>query len=319
MLIMKHKGNALLTAIFITTLVAITSTAIIRHLKTSITRTDQFISSHELYFAAQLVPFWAMSQLKQEKSISTVPTESGIILTMPQTLQNLYPGVKITGKLYDLQNKFNLNNVSNVKMQAIFLKLIQSVEPSLDTNLIKSLISAILHWITLNNVNGSDKWFQYYKSLKNPYLPAGQLLRSPYELNLVAGIKQELFEKLFPFITALPEITPININTASVQLLQTLNNQGDNNDALAQIIHLRKEKGMLSTQDFNDFITNLKIDPNVITMESKYFMSIAKVTKGSRQLTLYSILKRIPIRNNINEQAPFWHVSLIQQSINSNL
>lgn len=318
MLIMKSKGNAILTAIFITTLVAITTTAIMRHLKINITRTEKFISTHELYFAAQLVPFWATSQLKQQKSIPTTPTKSGLVLTLPKNLQNLYPGVKITGNLYDLQSKFNINNISDAKMQSIFFKLIQETDPSLEPNLIKSLISAILQWITPNNKNGNDKWSQYYKSLKTPYIPAGQLLRSPYELNLIAGVNQTLFAKIAPFITTLPEVTPININTASEKLLKTLN-QDDNNDALTNIISLRKEKGMLSQQDFSDAITNLKIDLSTVTMESKYFISIAKVSKGSSTLTLYSVLKRTPIKNNINEQAPFWQVSLIKQSINASL
>jgi len=317
MQILTRKGNAILTALFIITLVAITTTAIMRHIQTHIARTGQFIRTHELYLAAQLVPFWAMSTLKTHKSLPTTPNQAGIVLKLPKNLQKLYPGVQVTGSLYDLQSKFNLNNLTNAKMQPVFFKLVHDENPALTSTFIQSLISAIYQWITPISAKGSDKWAQYYQSLKHPYLPAHQPMLSVLELKMVAGVSQNLFHQLFPYITTLPEKTPINFNTAPKQLLQALSQAEDKKDELNSIISMRKEKGMLSEQEFNDAIATLKIDTSTVTIESTYFLSIAKVSKGRNHLTLYSILKRTPRKKATNDQNSPWHVSLVKQSINT--
>src|SRR3990167_1972818 len=321
------KGNAILTALFIMALVAITTAAIMRRVQNDILRTEQFVHSHELHYAAQLVPFWAMAILTKNKPLVSVPMQTGLIMNLPQNLQKLYIGVKVTGGLYDLQSKFNLNTLSDVKMQAIFMRLLQNLDPTINPNFIKTLINAIVQWIT-PSVDNNDKWSQYYKSLPNPYLPSHQPMRSVYELYLVAGMTPALFMKIYPFITALPDKTPINFNVASNELLAALS-QTDNNSQLEQVIALRKQKGMLNAEEFKDAVASLKIDASTVTLDSKYFLAISVAEKGQSNIILYSIIERTPKKPKPsdqqnaeqdaaqNEQNLKNQVSLIKQSINT--
>ena len=58
--------------------------------------------------------------------------------------------------------------------------------------------------------------------MEPPYRAANQLLQSIGELRLVKGFDRDAVEKLRPLITALPEATSININTAPSAVLSAL-------------------------------------------------------------------------------------------------
>jgi len=58
--------------------------------------------------------------------------------------------------------------------------------------------------------------------MKTPYRAANLLMQSVDELRLVRGFTPEIVEKLRPWITALPQPTEINVNTASKDVLGAL-------------------------------------------------------------------------------------------------
>lgn len=61
------KGSALLTALFIMTLVAIVATAMSTKVQLDIYRTRLILTHDKLYFASQAVTFWSMGQLADKK------------------------------------------------------------------------------------------------------------------------------------------------------------------------------------------------------------------------------------------------------------
>ena len=60
------NGSALLSALFIMTLIAIAATAMSTRLQLDIYQTRMTINSDKLYLASDVVKFWAMEQLKQK-------------------------------------------------------------------------------------------------------------------------------------------------------------------------------------------------------------------------------------------------------------
>ena len=63
---LRNRGSALISALFIMTLVAIAATAMSTRLQLDIYRTRLTISSDKLFLASQAVTFWAMHTLSNE-------------------------------------------------------------------------------------------------------------------------------------------------------------------------------------------------------------------------------------------------------------
>ena len=108
-------------------------------------------------------------------------------------------------------------------------------------------IQAIQDWVDADTdtrfPNGAED--DYYTSLHPAYRAANRPFASPRELLLVKGVTVEMYQKLAPFIVCLPKTTPLNVNTASKELLMSL---GPTVDASAAETLLRTRE----TQPFTD-------------------------------------------------------------------
>ncbi len=128
-------------------------------------------------------------------------------------------GGVVTGRITDAQGRFNLNNLvregtASAEDILVFQRLLQSQELPVE------LVGALVDWLDSDSVtqpSGAED--VDYLSAEKPYRAANQPLQSVEELRLVKGFSAEIVSKLRPFVTALPQPTAININTASVELL----------------------------------------------------------------------------------------------------
>ena len=290
--IKKNKGSALLSALFIMTLVAIAATAMSLRLQLDIYRTRLIISSDKLYLASQAVTFWAMDKLEGRNiSLKTIG-EGGKLMNFPSALENHYPEIVTKGDLYDMQALFNLNNLSDKKFQLFFMNILENSLPKLSASEGEELVNAITYWVSPYQPNhGQDHPLDYYLKQKPPYLPGYQLMQSPSELRLIKNVDASLYQTLLPFITVLPELTPININTASHLILKSLGN-GLNETQLNELLQVRGQGGFRELNAITPLLQKLNIPADQITLESTYYLSIALTSSDDLNLTTYTILKR---------------------------
>lgn len=131
-------------------------------------------------------------------------------------------GGQVTGRIFDAQGKFNLNNLvrgGNPSPPDIgtFQHLLQSL--ALDPN----LTDAVIDWIDADsNARAAGAEDIDYLQMKTPYRAANQPLQSVEELRLVRGFTPEIVDKLRPWLTVLPQPTEINVNTAPKEVLGAL-------------------------------------------------------------------------------------------------
>lgn len=288
--IAKNKGSALISALFIMTLVAIAATAMSTRLQLDIYRTRLTINSDKLYLASQALSFWAMDELTQKKSF-LIADIYGKVSNFPTKLQRLYPEALIEGGLYDLQARFNLNNLTDKKYQALFLQLLESMSSQMTPDERKELTLAITNWLMPYQPGIGNEFFSYYLRQKPGYYPSQQPMQSVSELRLIKGVNAKLYQRLFPYVIALPESTPINVNTAPKQLLMTLGN-GLNEEQVHELLAARKKKGISDLKEIYPILEKLNIRSDQITIESQYFMTIATVRIGELSLVNYTIIKR---------------------------
>lgn len=288
----KIRGGALLTALFIMTLVAIVATAMTLRLQVDIYRTRMMIMHDNLYLASQGVTFWALDSLTNPHNLFTHANLQGMVSTFPPNKATIYDKVQLSGEIYDLQSRININNLIEKASFPLFLNLMNHLHVKINKKDRFGLVLAIHHWISPYDLDrGKDEYMDYYLAQKPPYYPSHQLMVSPSELRLVKGVSAPLYQQIQPFITALPEVTATNINTAPKIILMSLGN-GLSEKQANKIIAARKEKGINPFQDINKLLNQLNISTNQLTIESHYFLSVAHAHQDSNDLTVYTLFKR---------------------------
>ncbi|PWY56046.1 type II secretory pathway protein [Legionella qingyii] len=286
------KGSALLTALFIMTLVAIVATAMSTKVQLDIYRTRLMITHDKVYLASQTVAFWALGELSNKKNEFTKANVQGVVSLFPHDMEHIDSAVTLKGALYDLQSRYNINNLEHKKSMIGFINLISTAVPQYAEAEKVKLTLAIIDWLSSYDLaRGNDNYLSYYMSQKPPYYPSHQFMSSKSELRLVKDVNASLYLVLEPLITALPEFTPININTAPIKVLKSLSGT-TNETQLNELIKARKENGIKELSKISEILKKLNIANDQITLESNYFLSIASATSDNLNLTVYTLFKR---------------------------
>jgi len=288
----RNRGSALLTALFIMTLVAIVATAMSTKVQLDIYRTKLVVNHDALYLASQAVTFWAMGELDKKTNQFTKVDQQGMVSKFPKNLTNIYPNVSLNGGLYDLQGRFNLNNLVDRKTLIGFINLLNYLMPKLSEQDKIHRALAVSDWLSpFDLARGKDNYANYYLSQNPPYYPSHQLMSSSSEFRSIKDVSAANFLALAPFITALPEQTPVNINTAPKQVLMSLGNAMTDEHA-DKIIEARGEEGIKDIKKIDKILKKFDLPNDQITIESRYFLNVAYATANDQTLVVYSLLKR---------------------------
>ncbi|MFO8998799.1 GspK family T2SS minor pseudopilin variant LspK [Legionella pneumophila serogroup 1] len=288
----KMQGSALLTALFIMTLVAIVATAMSTRLQQDIYRTRLVITQDKLYLASQAVTFWALNELLDKNNRFTKTNQLGMVAQYPKNMESIYNQVQLSGGIFDLQARFNLNNLIEKKSIPTLMHLISHAYSKATGQERANIALGVKHWLLAYDLGrGEDIYTSYYLSQKPPYYPSHQLIKSKSEFRLIKDVSAPAYIALEPFITALPESTSININTAPKQILMSL---GDGlSDAQAnELITARGETGITDLKEINELLKKFNIPSDQITIESQYYLSVAYAKNDEFSLVVYSLLKR---------------------------
>lgn len=313
---LKTRGSALLSALFIMTLVAIATTTMTVQLRQSIEQTHLILMTDQDALTAEALRYWAMGALIDPKTRAFGRDPNMLILTDAESPMPKIPGVKLSGQLFDLQALFNLNNLEKNTFKTPFYRLLNDILEEASKKQAFQLANAISLWVTgAKSAPSYNKYDNFYAKQKPPYVTAHQPMASLSELRLIQGVDAETFQALFPYVTVLPPPTPININTASETLLMALSESENPEDLTQQVqalIEARGEKGIQSINHVSNILKKLSIKPDDVTLESEYFLSIGQIKTSLFERTLYSVLHRSKARDGT------YSVHLVQETWNTN-
>jgi len=212
------------------------------------------------------------------------------------------PGVTLEANLEDMQGRFNLNwlvsftapNVGKPDQAAVdvFKNLLQQQQIQVDPK----WADMVVDWIdrdTTPQTQGAED--SLYLGQNPPYLAANQYITSITELLALPGFGRANYEKLAPYISALPPETKLNICTAKGAVLDAFNigtTQWQDEDALAK--NRATAPGCFPTKsDYgNSFADQTKYTAvsNRLQTTSNYFRLSSLVTIGTAEFNLYSLL-----------------------------
>ncbi|RDI38061.1 type II secretion system minor pseudopilin GspK [Aquicella lusitana] len=286
----KHQqGVVIVVALFIVALVATMAYGMMTRLERDTRRTSLILRDTQAEFYAQGSIIWALDQLrsnwekqKPNQVVDPLPIRSPVIDVN---------GYKITSTIYDMQGRFNLNNLVNTDAQADFKRLLQTVDPKLSEEKRQQIVKGIVDWITPGQQH--NEFNQFYLELAAPYRAAHRPFFSISELRLVKGVTPALFNALQPYITALPVATLVNIQTAPAPVLMTLSPTLTLDTARA-IEQVRARTPIVTAQQFIelDIVKNHHIAADKITVKSGYFLIETTVAIEKQQALLYTLVER---------------------------
>ncbi|MGH8504244.1 MAG: type II secretion system minor pseudopilin GspK [Gammaproteobacteria bacterium] len=217
----RQRGVALVTALLIVSLATVTAVSFAMQQQFDIRRTGNLIDGDQAWEYAKGAEDWAKLILSRDRNQQIdALTEAWAQPLPPIDL----PGGYMVGRITDAQARFNINSLAqqgNPDARPQFERLLLSL--GLDPR----LMWPIIDWMDqdINPVSADGAEDDFYSGLKHPYRTANQAMTSVSELRLVKGFNEKIYQRLAPFVTALPTTaapTLINVNTAPAEVLMTL-------------------------------------------------------------------------------------------------
>ena len=307
--IRRQAGVALISAVLVVAMTSIAAVAMTHNMQLSIHRTSNVLMADQRYLYTLGSEAWARGQLirDMESGETYDALNEDWAKELPVTV--VEEG-QVYAKTSDLQGRFNLNNLyrskpvdPNTQTQdetQLQLELFQRLLTLLELD--PAIAQATYDWLDpdIQPLFPDGAEDNEYLGLTPPYRTANSPMADISELRLVKGVTPEAYEKLKPYITALPEPTPVNVNTASDVMLRAIFQRLDESNVEA----LLSERDETPFKDVKSFIDSLKkllneddtlnlvnLEP-LLSVSSNYFQLETTVRMDNVDQTLFSLLYR---------------------------
>ncbi len=286
-----QQGVAVLTAMLVVTLGTMIAVNMMWNATLDQRRTVAALAADQGLMYLHGAEAWAGDILRQDQVESSESDHLG-----EQWAFELPPlpvdGGAITGRLEDVQGRFNLNNLVTPQGEVDELARLQ-FERLLDSlGLDVTLSGVVIDWLDADGdtgfpIGGEDG---VYTAGDPPYRTPNSVITSASELMAMSGVDVDTYRALSPYVTTLPSGTALNVNTASDYLLASLSDDID----LSLGTSLVEERGGADFADIDATFEGL-VEADVLRRidgVSRYFVLTATVVLGTHQLTMYSLLER---------------------------
>ena len=253
------------------------------------------------------------------------------LLALPRLPPPPPPAAPVTGPCSDPQSQeFECFTVA----QRRFIRFLQTLplnEQNLTPEEAKALTQAIIDWMDVgHNVSGFGGAEQsYYSGSEVPIVVSNAPMTTISELSLVKGITPELYDKLLPYVIALPangdKAAFLNINTIPDVMFRMFNAKDlpgpldpDTGSQLARARNEKADPPGQGYQDVNEFVNDAVIadlrivtdannfDSTQLVISTNYFIYSADVMIGDKTRHGKSLLRRAKSKGGATEVTTLW-------------
>ena len=291
---MKQRGVALITAIVLVAIATVLAVHIGTRASLDIRRTAGLVALDQAWQVALGAEAWAIEVLKDDKEDSQ---QDDLSEAWAQPIPTLpLDGGEMRGAVEDMQGRFNVNS------------LLPKPNGEVDTDSIQRFTDLLTYvgadprwaliltdWIDADADVGFPDGAEdgVYLAQNPPYRTANTPISTVTELLALPGMTQEEFQRIRPYIAALPPSATINVCTASAPVLAALL-EGNTDFGDADVLESNRRGGCYPTTD------DLRETPGVnyeeistlISDNSNWFRVVTAVRIGTSELTLYSLIER---------------------------
>ncbi len=288
----RQRGVALVTALLVVAMATVAAVAMATRQHIDVRRTGNLVHGEQAYAYALAAESWARVILRRDARESDYDSldEDWATALPPIAVE----GGLVSGRVEDLQGRFNLNNLvgedgkASEADRAYFIRLLEL------TGLEKSLADTLTDWIDADiDARYPDGAEDVDYLLNEPaYRTANRPLAGFSELRLVKGFDDAALQLLLPHVTALPGRTLINANTATATVLQALHSELEEG-AVESLLADRGDSGYETANAFlgHTALAGLELD-TAVDVKSDYFRILTDVVVGQGQARLESLLSR---------------------------
>ncbi|MBN8766430.1 MAG: type II secretion system minor pseudopilin GspK [Thiobacillus sp.] len=234
---------------------------------------------------------WARSALAQDARSSSV---DHLGEGWAQPLSPLpVEGGELSGGLSDQQGLFNLNSLvregkASAADLAVFQKLLDLLQ------LPPGLAGAVVDWIDPDaepTYPGGAEDMDYL-ALDPPYRAANRALTTVDGLYRIKGFDAARVERLRAFVTALPQATPVNVNTAPAEVLAAV--AGLSLDQARALVAARKARHFADLADFRARLPQPEapLNETLLSVDSRYFLVTGHARFGRAKAGCQALLER---------------------------
>jgi len=288
-----QRGVALITALLVMAIATSLAVSMAVRQQDSIARTGALQLGDQGRELAMGGTAFAMTVLDEDDRDVDGPADAWARELPPMPIE----GGILRGRVYDMQGRFNLNNLVNADgrvdpvARERFARLIANL------NLPAALVDEIIDWIDPDrerSPQGAED--EAYQSRTPPYRTANRPMASVTELRQLRSMDEAAYRQLAPLVAALPRGTALNLNTAEIEVLQSLTDQ---------ILFLAADEGEKSEAapppDNHDTvdaalraigIDPTGIDPQGLSVNSQYFLIETDVMLAGVRTRLFTLVNR---------------------------
>ena len=290
----RQQGVAIITALLIVAIATTVSVSISTRLQLDVRRTGNMIAGEQAYLYSLAAESWSRRILEDDRERNEIDHlgENWAIELPPIPVEGGY----IRGKLTDLQSCFNLNtlmsddNPDNPVARTRLERLVANLK--LDPGIVQAIIDWLDADLQTTIPDGAED--AYYMNLERPYRAANGPILSSSEMRLIRGFDDpRIYQILLPHVCAFGVPAPININTATEEVLRSLADDISISD-VAAIIKQRNEDAFNSIEELtqlNDLGTTIT-DTQGLSVATEYFMLTVESIIGQIRLFTFSVIHR---------------------------
>jgi general secretion pathway protein K len=290
----RARGVALITALLITALAASVASKLSWDNSLDIRRTMVMLYRDQAIQVAVGSEGWVRSILTDDLAQTQNDHLGEVWATEIPALPIDSDAVQgqILGKLEDLQGRFNVNNLIDGNGELDEAAFDQFGRLLSALGLEPRLAGATVDWLDpdQNETIPDGAEDPLYSGFTPAYRTADMPISNITELAAVDGMDRVSFEILLPHVIALPGRTPINVNTASVEVLQSLGPNIDLGTAEG-LIQMRENGGFADYSGVFAPLASAELVP-WISETSSYFQLKAVVQIDTVRVSLFTVLHR---------------------------
>jgi len=288
----QQRGAAVLVAMLVVAIAALAASSFMFRSQVEWRRFENLSRMDQAQSVLRAAQQWGATVLLDDARNSSVDHRGEAWATrLPPVEAENY---RIWGLMEDQEGRFNLNNlVANGEIDkqqlAIFVRLLSALR------LPESLAGAVADWLDADDLpfNSNSVDSPYYATLQTPYRATNQPLININELLRVKDMNRNTLAMLRPFVTVLPTRTPINVNTASPEVLVALV-QGLSSEEAYSMVAKRERTYYRNITDFQQALPSGMTAPaSGISVSSQYFLVQARASNERLSIGNQALYRRV--------------------------
>lgn len=250
------------------------------------------IDGDQAWLLARSLEEWGRQVLIRDRQQSADDTlgEDWAFGLPPTTVNN---GV-VSGQIEDLQGRLNINTLVDIDPKTAELAAWRMSRLFSLCEIEDDLIPALIDWLDGDSDTRPGGAEDDAYQLRDPPSRAGnQKMFTPSELLQLDGIDPGQYACLAPNLTALPESTKVNINTAPALVIRALA-EDLSAEAAEEVINDRAGSGYKNVAEFmaHPALVDAKLDARDLDLSSNFFLIMGQADFGHGQVDLYSVIDR---------------------------